>query len=89
MSKLSHPQFDVIVIYRSKEGSQETLIKAIRNSTSQTKTTIVMGDFNLCAVEDHHSVMSQGMLQLGYFQLVTRATHIGGTHYLNLNPSES
>ena len=81
MSKLSHPQFDVIAIYRSKKGSQETLIEAIRNNTSQTKTTIVMGDFNLCAIEDHQSVMSQGMLQLGYSQLVTTATHIGGTHY--------
>ena len=89
MSKLSHPQFDVIAIYRSRDGSQETLIEAVKNNTSQTKITIVMGDFNLCAVEDHNSVMSQGMLQLGYSQLVTRATHIGGTQfrYLNLHIS--
>ena len=78
ISKLSQSQFDVIAVYRSKEGSQEQLIDTVQNNTSQTKPTIVMGDFNLCAIEDQNCVISQGMLKLGFSQLVTNATHIGG-----------
>ena len=78
ISKLSQSQFDVIAVYRSKEGSQEQIIETVQNNTSQTKPTIVMGDFNLCAIEDQNCVMSQGMLKLGFSQLVTKATHIGG-----------
>ena len=72
----------MIAVYRSKEGSQEQIIETVQNNTSQTKPTIVLGDFNLCAIEDQNCVMSQGMLKLGFSQLVTRATHIGGISIL-------
>ena len=77
ISKLTHPHFDVIAVYRSTEGCQQKLVEAVR--PHQTKPTIVMGDFNLCSIEDNNCVMSKGMHRLGYSQLVTRSTHIRGS----------
>ena len=82
ISKLSGDQVDIVSIYRSYEGSQTELIAKIKENTSQTKTTLLVGDFNLCAVEDNSSTLSTGLVEMGYNQLVSQPTHIRGLNYI-------
>ena len=81
ISKISDAIFDVIVVYRSSQGSQEKLVEAVRLSMSHSKPTLVVGDINLCSVSDNDSIASRGFRQLGFAQMVTRSTHIKGELY--------
>ena len=78
VSKLSGDKIDVLAIYRSDEGSQTDLAAKVKENTSKSKITLLVGDFNLCAVEDYHSMMSTCLREMGYIQLVTQPTHIQG-----------
>ena len=84
ISKVTCPQIDVIAVYRTSQGSQERLVEAVRSSTNQTKPTLVVGDFNLCAVADNNSIVSKTLRQLGFSQIVTRATHIKGETFTDI-----
>ena len=81
ISKIIGEVFDVITIYRSNQGNQDTLVNAVKCSMSFDKPNLVVGDINLCAVSDNESVASRGLRQLGFTQMVTRSTHIKGEHY--------
>ena len=78
ISKIIGEVFDVITIYRSNQGNQDTLVNAVKCSMSFDKPNLVVGDINLCAVSDKESVASRGLRQLGFTQMVTRSTHIKG-----------
>ena len=84
ISKLSGDKIDVIAVYRSNDGSQTDLVTKVKDITSQSKKTFLVGDFNLCAVEDSDSPMSTGLREMGYRQLVSQPTHIKGLNSYSL-----
>ena len=55
------------------------------------RKTIITGDFNICFMENFNNRMVQGLLSLGFDQLVHEPTHIHGRHIDHayfLDPSE-
>jgi hypothetical protein len=44
------------------------------------RPTIITGDFNICFMENFNNRMIQGLLSLGFDQLVHEPTHIRGRH---------
>ena len=76
VSKLSSKSLDVMGVYRSKHcivGLEH--ISALINSD---KTTITIGDFNVCYNEHPSHPIIKILLEIGFQQLVTQATHIEG-----------
>ena len=74
VSKLSSDSLDVIGVYRSKQcrvGLEN--ISALINSD---KTTIIIGDFNVCYNQHPSHPLIKMLLEIGFQQLVTQATHI-------------
>ena len=47
---------------------------------SDSKTTIITGDYNICYVVNGNNRMSKGLINQGFQQLVKEATHIRGGH---------
>ena len=47
---------------------------------SQKRITLIMGDFNICFMENFNNRLIQGLLQIGFDQLVHEPTHIRGRH---------
>ena len=44
------------------------------------RVTIITGDFNICFIENFNNRMIQGLLTMGFDQLVHEPTHIRGRH---------
>ena len=44
------------------------------------RVTLVTGDFNICYVENFNNRLIQGLLELGFDQIVHESTHIRGRH---------
>ena len=76
VSKLSSDSMDIIVVYRSKNchiGWEK-----ISTKINHSKTTVVVGDFNVCYNENKSHPLVKKLLEFGFQQLVTQATHIEG-----------
>ena len=78
--KFTTKEVDVINIYRSQNGHSVELLTQIVNMLSDSKTTIITGDYNICYVINGHNRMSKGLINQGFQQLVKEATHIRGGH---------
>ena len=44
------------------------------------RPTLITGDFNLCFVKNPTNSITKELLQMGFTQMVTTATHIRGGH---------
>ena len=44
------------------------------------RVTVITGDFNICYIENFSNRMIQGLLAMGFDQLVHEPTHIHGRH---------
>ena len=76
---------DIAVVYRSQEGKQSVIVDFVETLISDKRTTIVMGDFNLCAIKDRNSFLNLYMEIKGFKQIVTKPTHIlGNKNFLQL-----
>ena len=76
VSKLSSDAVDVIGVYRSKQcqiGCENISIQI-----NSRKTTVILGDFNICYNENRSHPLIKMILELGFQQLVTQATHFQG-----------
>ena len=77
---------DVIVIYRSKEGSLKELISKLQNLISLSKTTLVIGDMNICNMEKPNNLLNTYLTSKTFKQIVLTATHISGNLLGRLAP---
>ena len=77
-TKLESDKLDVVAIYRSQEGSVTTLIEQLESLITEGKTTIVGGDFNICALGNPNNYITQSLKEIGFKQLVRKSTHIEG-----------
>ena len=78
--KIQIQNIETISVYRSSDMSLNETIKELRNIIDNTKPTLITGDLNICSVKNDRNVISQGLQQMGFVQLVTEATHIEGGH---------
>ena len=78
--KFKHEKLDIINLYRSQLGNSQEILDHLKNLTDDGKTTMITGDFNSCFIENFNSRLIQGLLILGFDQLVHEPTHIKGRH---------
>ena len=80
ISKLTSTELDVIVVYRTAQGSSLELKEHLANLISPEVTTIVCGDFNICYFSNKNNRVTQFLEANEFVQLVTESTHIKGGH---------
>jgi hypothetical protein len=80
IAKFMHKDLDIINVYRSQSGSSLELIEHLKKRIEAGRATIITGDFNICFMENFSNRMVQGLLSLGFNQLVHEPTHIRGRH---------
>ena len=78
--KFKHEVLDIISVYRSQSGNSTELLDNLNKQLEPGRATIITGDFNICYMENFSNRMVQGLLSLGFDQLVHEATHIHGRH---------
>ena len=71
-------EIDVIGIYRSQEGNENILIQQLNCLIKHGKTTLVGGDFNICALANPNNNITQSLKEIGFKQLVRKPTHVQG-----------
>ena len=65
LSKLESEEVDVIGIYRSQEGNVTRLITEINGIIKEGKTTVILGDFNICALAYPRNYVTQSLREMG------------------------
>ena len=68
----------IISIYRSQLGNSMDLLQEIKHMTDPQKPTLILGDLNACYIENFGNRFIQGVLNMGFKQLVQEPTHIRG-----------
>ena len=77
-SKFTHDEIDVICLYRSQITNSINLLEELAKLVNVQRPTLIMGDFNTCYRENHNNKLIQGLLNLGFKQLMHEPTHIRG-----------
>ena len=80
ITKFKHRVLDIINVYRSQSGNSLELLEHLKKQIEAGRTTLITGDFNICFMENFSNRMIQGLLSLGFDQLVHEPTHIRGRH---------
>ena len=80
ITKLDLAKFDVIAVYRSDDGSWESLTNKLLEVINPTKSTLVVGDMNICNIKRPNNQLKRLLEGMGFNEIVGEATHIGGGH---------
>ena len=80
IAKFKHRDLDVINIYRSQSLNSLEVLEHLQQQIETGRPTLITGDFNICFMENFSNRMIQGLLSLGFDQLVHEPTHIRGRH---------
>ena len=80
IGKFRHKSIDIINIYRSLTGNSLEMLEQLKNMIEDGRPTLITGDFNACFLENINNKLIQGLLTLGFDQLVHEGTHIQGRH---------
>ena len=80
ITKFSSSTIDIINTYRSANGHSVELLNNLINITSEERTSLITGDFNICYQMNQSNRLIQGLDKRGFSQLVNEATHIQGRH---------
>ena len=78
ISKLENEQIKVIGVYRSQDGDVRNLSMILRDLADSKKTVVIGGDMNLCALTQGNNLVTRSLVEMGFKQLVTEATHTDG-----------
>ena len=70
LSKVSSKKLDVLGIYKSKEGDARQLIAQLREMIMEKRTTIIGGDFNVCAHKHQKNYIAEKLKELKFHQIV-------------------
>ena len=71
-------ELDVIGGYKSKDGDSREIIAHIEDLIDKDKTTVIGGDFNICALKNPNNIITKKLKELNFQQVVRQATHIEG-----------
>ena len=77
-NKFQHIDVDLICLYRSQIGNSITFLQDLTKLIDIRRPTMIMGDFNCCYRENIDNKLVQGLLNLGFKQLVHEPTYIQG-----------
>ena len=80
IGKFRHNNMDIINIYRSQTGNSLEMLEQLKKMIEDGRPTLITGDFNACFLENINDRLIQGLLTLGFEQLVHEGTHIRGQH---------
>ena len=69
---------NTINVYRSSSHSLVETASVLKRFIDTRETTLITGDFNVCALKDEKNNISEMLRKLGFKQLMTEATHIQG-----------
>ena len=88
LHSISEPEYQVTVVssatlhsihvYRSARGCSLDLVDSILELLEPDKATVITGDFNICLDKEPKNVITAAFSEVGFKQLVTRPTHVGG-----------
>ena len=80
ITKLEFAKLDVIAVYRSVEGTLESLANKLSEILNPTKSTLVVGDMNVCNIKRPDNPLKRYLEGMGFKEVVREATHIDGGH---------
>ena len=80
ITKFKHEIMDIVSVYRSQSGHSLELLEGLMKMIEAERSTIITGDFNICFMENFSNRMTQGLLSMGFNQLVHEPTQIQGRH---------
>ena len=80
ISKVVSEDVDIISVYRSKDGCVKTLINKLQDLVNYSKTTIIIGDMNLCNKEKPNNLLRKYLIDKTFQPIINEATHIEGGH---------
>ena len=78
LSKFSSAILDVIVLYRSQQGSKQEMNRLIKQLEDENVPTLIIGDFNVPFLEEGAHLTKQFFNRNKYSQLIREPTHIEG-----------
>ena len=80
ITKLEFAKFDVIAVYRSVDGTWESLTNKLLEVLNPNKSTLVVGDMNVCNIKRPDNQLKRLLEGMGFKEIVREATHIDGGH---------
>ena len=80
ITKMSSQDIDIIGIYKSNGGTLDKLVNNIQDLIDYSKTTLVVGDVNVCSIEKPKNQLKKFLEDKKFKTIVDQATHIGGGH---------
>ena len=92
ITKFRHEDLDIINIYRSQAGNSLEVLETIKKLHTPGMPTIISGDFNICFIENKSNRLIEGLLSIGFKQLIHEPIHIRGRHIDHvyfLDPTDS
>ena len=93
MTKLRTTEADIIHVYRSQGADDKEMIDDFAAVIDMDRTTIIVGDFNFCSIDQKNHAVGKYMVDNGFSQHVQEATHLQGGHidhvYSNHDPKLS
>ena len=78
--KISLEDLEAINVYRSAGNSLEDTFVKIEEMIDPCKATLITGDFNVCLMKNPNNDLTKKLKEIGFNQLVDRATHVEGGH---------
>ena len=76
--KISSEQMDVINVYRSSDANTSQFINEMVKLIEFSKKTIILGDFNLCYLNQKNHPIFVALESKNFNQYVAKATHMEG-----------
>ena len=78
ITKIEASELQVIVVYRSEQGSTLKLIEHLDTMIEEKIATIICGDFNICFKTNRNNRVTKFIETKGFQQLMQAPTHIKG-----------
>ena len=78
LSKFAADTLDIIVIYRSQEGSYTDLNRILGELITEEKPQLVLGDFNFCYLDNPYNPTRKHLEKQKFTQMILKPTHIEG-----------
>ena len=78
ITKVGNEKLNIIGVYRSQTGDLRDLTNKLQGLVDKEVTTVIGGDFNICALEQGKNFLTTKLTEMGFKQIVMEATHING-----------
>ena len=78
ITKIESSELQVIVVYRSEQGSTLKLIEHLETMIEDKIATVICGDFNICFKTNRNNRVTKFIETKGFQQLMQEPTHIKG-----------